>query len=178
MSQIFRWTICVLMCTIFLWYIRHHFYLKMNVRSNTKIENNGNFDQKVNNRYISISAIGDILFHRELQESSFRNPKGYLSLWESLIPYLNQSDITYANYEGPSAPVKLYQNGTCVLLEVSPEMNYGEIYRSWEFDKMGIMGNVFNFHESLAKDVKESGIDVVSLANNHILDMCLSLIHI
>jgi poly-gamma-glutamate synthesis protein (capsule biosynthesis protein) len=93
-------------------------------------------------------------------------------LWESLIPYLNQSDITYANYEGPSAPVKLYPNGTCVFLEVPPERKYGNIYRSWEYDVTGNMGNAFNFHESLAKDVKQSGIDVVSLANNHILDMC------
>ena len=52
---------------------------------------------------ISIAAVGDLLIHDSLQSQAARSPNTFRSLWKRVVPYLQHTDLTYANLEGPSA---------------------------------------------------------------------------
>ena len=124
--------------------------------------------QATNIDVIKIGAIGDVLFHKENQQQAFSRGS-YKSIWKDVVNHFREFDILYANFEGVSANVIRFPNGSCSLVNKSkPE--YGTVFRSWEFVSNG--PNVFNYHSSLVQDLKQSGIDVVSVANNHIRDLC------
>jgi len=67
--------------------------------------------------------------------------KGYDYLFDYVRPYLKVSDISYTNFDG-------------AMLKGSPQSAYP----------------MFNYNPALAKALKNAGIGVVSIANNHILD--------
>ena len=120
---------------------------------------------------ITIGVIGDILFHKENQIQAF-SKGSYSSIWNHVAHHFQQFDIVFANYEGVSANVIRLPNGSCsVVNEYKSE--YGHIFRSWEIYKYKPnTPNIFNYHTMLARDLKQSGIGLVSIANNHILDLC------
>lgn len=116
------------------------------------------FSEKCSNgKEITISAVGDVLLHQPLQQQAFSNSLTYKSLWPSMIPLFNMFNISYANFEGPSAE-GLQLNGQ--LGEKGFKYNKN-IYSSYP---------AFNYHPHLVRDLVQSGIDVVSTANNHALD--------
>ncbi len=108
---------------------------------------------------VTISAVGDILLHTPLQQQAFRQANHYRSLWPAMIPLFNRFNISYANFEGPSAEgVKV--NGQVVPPKT--EMVWDpSVYTGYP---------QFNYHPILVSDLIQSGIDVVSTANNHSLD--------
>lgn len=65
---------------------------------------------------------------------------GFESLWQIALPYFKKVDITYANLEGP--------------ISVGTYTGYP----------------LFNYPPAVADALKKSDIDIVSIANNHILD--------
>lgn len=67
--------------------------------------------------------------------------QGYDSLFEHIRPYLQAADLGYTNFDG-------------AMLDSSPYSGYP----------------VFNYNPALAPALKNAGIDLVSTANNHILD--------
>lgn len=105
---------------------------------------------------IVIAAVGDILMHKALQIKAAK--QGFQSLWYQVVPYLQDTDITYGNLEGPIA------NGVSKTgrLTIDPGHRWdNDVYSSYPR---------FNAHPNLAKALRASGFDVVSFANNHSLD--------
>lgn len=107
---------------------------------------------------LTVVMVGDVLLHQPQHVQALRDPEGHVGLWSSLVPLVEQADIAYANLEGPIAP------GTVGLgREVQdPGAVFDKrVYTSYP---------MFNYHAFLADDLKRSGFDVVSTANNHALD--------
>jgi poly-gamma-glutamate synthesis protein (capsule biosynthesis protein) len=105
-----------------------------------------------------IAAVGDVLLHTGLQKQALADTAGFASLWSKAGDLLRQADVTYANLEGPTAP-GVTASGKAVK---DPGAAFdGRVYTSYP---------QFNYHPSLIDDLKASGVDVVSTANNHALD--------
>lgn len=91
---------------------------------------------------ITIAFVGDVILHERLRTREEKTKEGYQVIWQDIQPYLSRADLTYANLEGPVAP------------------------------DLGGMGTfpMFNYPEKIIPNLKNSGFDVVSTANNHALD--------
>ncbi len=114
---------------------------------------------------ITISAVGDLLLHGPLQRQAYASEYGFRSLWSEAIPYFNQADISYANLEGPVAD-GVQCNGARTdrdnpVLGSDCRKSRSSVYTSYPR---------FNYHSMLVDDLRRSGIDFVSTANNHSLD--------
>lgn len=103
---------------------------------------------------IVVAAVGDLLFHYPLQFKAVQ--QGFDSLWQEALPYLKSAHITYGNLEGPIA-AGIDAQGKPV------DPNAWKVYLDAQFPH-------FNYHPSLAQDLKKSGFDILSTANNHTLD--------
>lgn len=107
---------------------------------------------------ITLSAVGDVLLHSPLQMQAVASPKRFISLWDEVVPMFQKADISYANFEGPSADN--------VISSGKPVKDVG-----FKFDKVVYTSYpMFNYHPYLIEDLKKSGVDIVSTANNHSLD--------
>lgn len=107
---------------------------------------------------LSVAMVGDVLLHQPQHQQALRAENGHVSLWEDILPVIQSADIAYANLEGPIAP------GTAGLgrMVKDPGRVFDKnVYTSYP---------MFNYHDFLADDLKRSGFDVVSTANNHALD--------
>lgn len=92
---------------------------------------------------ITLSAVGDILIHDRVYEAAETNG-GYdfEPMLQEMKPYLEDSTITFANQE---------------------TMIGGE--------ELGLSGYpAFNSPIEIGEELKDSGVDIVSIANNHSLD--------
>lgn len=109
---------------------------------------------------VTIGAVGDVLLHGPLQKQAIAKASTtrFRSLWSPVEDLLGQADVTYANHEGPSA------HGTNASGRDVHDPGF-------VFDNI-VYGSYpqFNYHAYLETDLKASGIDVVSTANNHALD--------
>lgn len=107
---------------------------------------------------VTVAAIGDLLFHHELQRQVVEAPDRFLNLWSSIADLLAAADVTYANLECPAA------HGITRKDEIVPDPGL-------RFDNKVYSGYArFNVHPSVAEDLVRTGVDVVSTANNHALD--------
>lgn len=107
---------------------------------------------------ITIGGFGDVLMHTPLQQQAYASPLGFRSTWKGAESLLQRADLTYANLEGPTAP-GLRAGGASAP---DPGKRFdGVVYSSYP---------TFNYHPSLIDDLKASGVDVVSTANNHAMD--------
>lgn len=105
---------------------------------------------------ILIGAVGDVLLHSPLQKQGYRY--GFESLWKGILPFIQGPDLMYANLEGPAA-AGVSKGGKSVK-------DPGAV-----FDNSVYSGYpLFNYHPSIIEDMKSSGFDLVSTANNHSLD--------
>lgn len=107
---------------------------------------------------LNIVFVGDVLLHQPQHLQALRAENGHKSLWSDIQPIVEQADIAYANLEGPIAP------GTVGLGRSVSDPGHvfdKRVYTSYP---------MFNYHDFLADDLKDSGFDVVSTANNHALD--------
>lgn len=94
-------------------------------------------------REITLSAIGDILIHDRVYDVAEKD-EGYdfSPMLKNVEPYLNETDITFANQESVIG-------GEEVGLSSYP---------------------AFNSPTEIGDTLKEDGVDIVSMANNHALD--------
>lgn len=107
---------------------------------------------------VTISAIGDLLIHHELQRQAYAAPDRFINLWSGVVDLFAKADISYANLEGPTA-FGIDRKGKRVK---DPGLAFdNSVYTGYPR---------FNYHPSLAEDLVRSGLDVVSTANNHALD--------
>lgn len=90
---------------------------------------------------VRVVAVGDILMHRQVQESA-RRAGGFGELWKEILPLAQPGDILFGNLETPVAP----RSGR-------PGVPY-----------------VFNAPADLPDALKRSGFTVLSTANNHMYD--------
>jgi poly-gamma-glutamate synthesis protein (capsule biosynthesis protein) len=99
---------------------------------------------------ITIVIGGDVMFDRGIRAIGTRN--GYNSLFDkSVISLLQSADIALVNLEGP---ITSYPSKTLVDGKVTDSFT-------------------FSFHPLSRLSLKEAGIDIVSLANNHTDNMNL-----
>lgn len=107
---------------------------------------------------ITLAAVGDVLLHAPLQKQAAARDEGFRSLWSEVQPWLEGADVAYANLEGPTAAGMTRGGGQ----GVDPGFVFdNRIYTSYP---------LFNYNPRLVSDLKASGIDIVSTANNHALD--------
>lgn len=105
-----------------------------------------------------IGAVGDVLLHQPLAVQGMGSRDGFRSLWSDLEPYLQAPDLMYANLEGPTAGA-VSSSGRKVA---DPGPRFDQVaYTSYP---------MFNYRTELVGDLRASGIDVVSTANNHAMD--------
>ena len=104
---------------------------------------------------IKLSYVGDLLLLKDQVTSAYNEDTGsydFSGVFEYAAPYLQEADLAIGVYEGPSAGgEKGYSTS-----------NFGDgipIY--------------LNFPDEFAQAVKDAGIDLVTTANNHLLDMDL-----
>lgn len=107
---------------------------------------------------LSVAMVGDVLLHQPQHQQALRSENGHISLWEDILPVIQSADIAYANLEGPIAP------GTAGLGRIVKDP--GRVFDKHVYTSYPM----FNYHDFLADDLKISGFDVVSTANNHALD--------
>lgn len=107
---------------------------------------------------VRLAFAGDLLLHHELQIQAYADKRGAQVLWENIADLLDQPDLTYLNLEGPLA-----HGLDRDFLEVpDPGRTFDKlVYTSYPR---------FNYHASIAKDLRAAGVDIVSTANNHALD--------
>lgn len=106
-----------------------------------------------------IASVGDVLAHAPLQRQAYASQKGFKTLWEKIGPWLSQPDLTYGNLEGPTA-VGVTRSRKIVA---DPGPVYDDnVYTGSKF--------IFNYHPRIISDLKDTGFDVLSVANNHSLD--------
>lgn len=94
-------------------------------------------------RTVSLSAVGDILIHSPVYNAA-KTPDGYDfgPMFEKVKPYMEQADITVANSES-------IIGGSAIGLSSYPS---------------------FNSPFEIGDTLKDVGVDVVAMANNHTLD--------
>ncbi|TFJ92083.1 CapA family protein [Lentibacillus salicampi] len=101
-------------------------------------------DPEVTEQEITLSAIGDMLIHKRVYEDARTADGGFnfMPMLERVKPYLNDTTITIANQE-------TMIGGEELGLSTYP---------------------AFNSPYAVGDALKDAGVDVVSLANNHTLD--------
>lgn len=108
---------------------------------------------------VTIGAVGDFLMHEPFQRKA-ENRQSFIPLWERWLPYTQGVDIMYGNLETPTAP-GLDRQGKLVSIKDNKIRFDNIVYTSYA---------LFNLHPQLNDDIKKSGWDIVSTANNHALD--------
>ncbi len=96
---------------------------------------------------VSIGAVGDVLMHAAVKNAAADHGRrsdvdGYAWLWSPITDLLASTDLTFANLETPVAP------------------RTGQETRSF----------VFNAAPATVVALRRSGVNVLSVANNHMLD--------
>lgn len=109
---------------------------------------------------LTIAAVGDVLLHGPLQQQAVARASRdrFSSLWAPIADLLARADVTYANFEGPSARGVDARGREAT----DPGLVFdGVVYTSYP---------QFNYHGALVEDLRTTGFDVVSTANNHSMD--------
>lgn len=111
----------------------------------------------VQGQSITIGAVGDFLIHDPLQKKAEKQGT-FRKIWKDFDQYTQSADIMYGNLEVPTAR-GLDKN---LVQREDPGLVFDRlVHTSYP---------AFNVHPTLLKDIKESGFDIVSTANNHALD--------
>lgn len=109
-------------------------------------------------RALTVAAVGDVLLHDRLQNYAAGQEDGFYTMMAPVADIIRAADVSFANLEGPAAAGVLANGRTAK----EPEGRYdGRIYAGYPS---------FNYHPSIAGDLKRAGFDVVLTANNHALD--------
>lgn len=107
---------------------------------------------------IKLLFVGDVLLHQPQHTQAINRENGHISLWSTLVEEIQKADISYANLEGPIAPGIA---GLGRKVKDPGRVFDKNVYTSYP---------MFNYHDFLADDLKNSGFDIVSTSNNHSLD--------
>lgn len=109
-------------------------------------------------RMLTVAAVGDVIMHDRLQKYAAGHKDGFYSMMEPVADIIQAADISFTNLEGPAA-AGVSTDGHKAK---EPAGRYdGKIYAGYPS---------FNYHPSIAGDLKRAGFGVVLTANNHALD--------
>jgi hypothetical protein len=109
-------------------------------------------------RRVVIGAVGDVLLHQPLAEQGMKSSNGFHSLWSDMESELKRVSVMYANLEGPTAGAV----SSIGRIVADPGQRFDRVaYTSYP---------LFNYNPELVGDLRASGIDIVSTANNHAMD--------
>jgi poly-gamma-glutamate synthesis protein (capsule biosynthesis protein) len=119
---------------------------------------------------VTIAAVGDLLFHFNLQQQALRPGTNYARFFDDVAHVFRRADIVYGNLEGPAA--RNIASGGRELRDARAKTAEGH---ERSYDRRFYAGGednvlVFNFHPSVVADLKAGGFHVVSTANNHAAD--------
>ncbi len=121
----------------------------LNINKNSSLSSN--MQKKIKNA-IKISYVGDLILLKDQVTSAYNEETkeyDFNDMFKYTKKYFDSSDLSIGVFEGPTAGSKLPYSTS----------NYGDGIKFY-----------LNFPDSFAKAVKDSGIDVVTTANNHLLD--------
>jgi Bacterial capsule synthesis protein PGA_cap len=110
---------------------------------------------------IVIASVGDLLFHESLQRQSLAPRSSYRRFFPAVESVLQGADITYGNLEGPAARAVAAGGGNA---KDPGRIVDNKVYGTTK----GAL--IFNYHPSVAEDLKATGFKVLSTANNHAAD--------
>lgn len=106
---------------------------------------------------VKISYVGDLILLRPMIQKAFDPISGdydFSDMFEWTKDYFHSDDLTIGVFEGPCAGAEDgYSSGDCRQKDSLPW--------KWFF---------LNYPDSFAKAVKEAGVDLVTVSNNHLLD--------
>ena len=105
---------------------------------------------------VRVALVGDVLIHQALATRGYA--RGFESIWGRASPLLRSADLAIANLEGPVAP-GLTAGGRRVA-DPGPVFD-GVVHTDYP---------AFNYDPMLIGALRRAGVDVVTTANNHILD--------
>ena len=112
-------------------------------------------------RRITIAAVGDLLFHRQLEMQALTPTGSYRDFWKPVAGVVANADLTYGNFEGTAA--EGITDGLDIVKDPGRTWN-NRVYSA------RVLELSYNYHPSLIDDLIDSGFDVVSTANNHAMD--------
>jgi poly-gamma-glutamate synthesis protein (capsule biosynthesis protein) len=120
---------------------------------------------------VTIAAVGDLLFHFNLQQQALRPGASFARFFDEIAHVFRRADIVYGNLEGPAA--RGVAIGGREWRGPRPKGERDTDNRS--YDRRFYAGGennvlVFNFHPSVVADLRTGGFHVLSTANNHAAD--------
>lgn len=111
------------------------------------------------NDLATISFVGDILIHQALYRAVVNESQHFSQLWKRTDGLINKADFSVGNLEGPAA-LGVNKRGRDV----------GDIGFVYDGDVYSGTNFVFNYHPRILSDLKNSGYDLLTIANNHSFD--------
>lgn len=111
------------------------------------------------NDLITLSFVGDILVHQALYRAVVAGSQHFSQIWRKTDGLINKADVSVGNLEGPAA-LGVDRQG-----RDRGDIGFvydGEVYSGTNF--------LFNYHPRILSDLKKSGYDLLTVANNHVLD--------
>lgn len=136
---------------IFLSYTPYSFGEDLDLRYSTKCSNQ--------NTEAIVSFVGDILIHQYLYLDVVEETKHFDQIWKLINPLFEKADFSLGNLEGPAA-LGIDQNGN----------DHGDIGFVYDGEVYSGTHFIFNYHPRIFLDLKKSGFDLLTMANNHALD--------
>ena len=127
------------------------------LENNLELKYNGSCNSS--NKLATLSFVGDILIHKALYQAVVSETKHFTQLWKKTETLIQKADFSVGNLEGPAA-LGIDENG-----KDKGDIGFvydGEVYSGTNF--------VFNYHPRILSDLKNSGFDLLTTANNHSLD--------
>lgn len=110
---------------------------------------------------VTIAFVGDLIFQDKLQREAMAPGSSYGKFWSTAEPLFRAVDAVYGNVEGTLASTVTHQGDTVA--------DPGRDATSAVYATPAARLN-FNYHASLATDLKASNFRIVSTGNNHALD--------
>lgn len=113
----------------------------------------------VENPTATLSFVGDILIHQALYLDVVAETKHFSQIWERTNGLIQKADFSAGNLEGPTA-----------LGIDSHGRDHGDIGFVYDGEVYSGTNFLFNYHPRIFSDLKNSGFDMLTSANNHALD--------
>ncbi|MGZ3770024.1 MAG: CapA family protein [Bdellovibrio sp.] len=107
----------------------------------------------------TVSFVGDILVHKALYVTVLKESQHFNQLWKRTEVLINKADFSVGNLEGPAA-----------LGINSRGQDVGDIGFVYDGDVYSGTNFLFNYHPRILQDLKNSGWDLLTVANNHAYD--------
>lgn len=111
------------------------------------------------NSLATFSFVGDVLIHKALYQRVAAETKHFSQIWRKTDVLINKADFSVANLEGPAA-----------LGIDSQGRDRGDVGFIYDGKVYSGTNFLFNYHPRILSDLKASGYDLLTMANNHALD--------